>query len=74
VVGVKEGTTAPDDEDLDKVDHVLMTIARELSKKREFALVDIVDELIGYGLIRDDTADRVPSLQLMFTFLGWLSM
>jgi hypothetical protein len=73
VVGVKERTPAPDAEDLDKVDHVLMTIARVLSKKKEFALVDIVDDLMNDGLIRDTTDDRVPSLQLLFTFMGWLS-
>jgi hypothetical protein len=73
VVGVNEGTPAPDDEDLGKVDHVLMTIARALSRKKEFAIVDIVDDLINDGLIRDNTDDRVPLIQLMFIFLGWLS-
>ena len=73
VAGVKEGNPAPDAEDKAKVDHVLVTIARVLFQKKEFAFTDIVDDLINDGLILDATEDRAPLWQLMFIFLGWLS-
>lgn len=73
ILDVIEGARAPGEADITKVDRVLVAIAQELSKTKDLALVDIVDELINKHLIRDGSDDRVSANQLVFCFVGWLS-
>jgi hypothetical protein len=73
VIGAKLGAT-PDASDVAKVDKILANIAKDLSKKEEYALSDLEDVLINQGLIHDHYSDGRAALhQLMFTLLGWLS-
>lgn len=74
VAGVEADASSPNADDIAKVDKVLAFIARDFSQKKDFALVEIVNDLINEELIVDNPTDeRVGLHQLMFTFVGWLS-
>lgn len=73
VAGVNQGASAPDAGDVAKIDKVLATIAKDLSKKEGYALSDINDLIIQKLINNIDEDERAASHQLMFTLLGWQS-
>jgi hypothetical protein len=56
--------------------HFLKEVASELIKRKELALVSIVDEMYNKDILRDVEGDddRSTANQLVFAALGWISM
>jgi hypothetical protein len=65
--------TSPCDDDIGIAFQFLTAVAAEL-KRKELALVNIVDGMYNRCLLHETDNDRSKAHQLAFAALGWISM
>lgn len=75
LVGIHSDATCPCDHDITIAFQFLTAVASDL-KRKEIALVDIVDAMYNKGLFCELETDyeRSRAHQLVFAALGWISI